>query len=498
MKRLYKNFLVAAFFITFNSCDESTIDLAAPFASDEEFFSNEDEFQAAVFGIYQKLQNFYTFNVNDPIHEVWLMPGDNATTESGRLVPFNNFREISTTDVHLEQYYKLSYQLIARANTVLEKLEERGSEVFDDQSLAAYNRGEALFLRGLMFTRLWHFYGTAPLITEVIDNTEAPSVTNSSGTQLLDAAIEDLQAASQLLPPSWPDDLLGRATSGAAFGLLGKVLAYRGLLSGNNSDYLSAITAFSSVTGYSLLADFGANFDETAENNAESLFEVQFSRNSLGNNYWLLADVQAGNGDVGGTWVMFDERTDQRGIPRVLATPALMNLFEPGDPRVPETYDPATGNVLKYVNRGNTSGNPGSFNNARILRYSDVLLMHAWAIAESGGSLAQAIGLVNQVRTRAREFGGAGSTVPADYPTTETDRATVLGWIIDERRMELAFEESHRWFDLRILHLTDRIDLQNYDFGDPSTETDFDSNELVYPFPANEVEVTDLNQNENY
>ncbi len=486
------------FFIAFNSCNESNIDLEAPFASDEEFFSNEDEFQTAVFGIYQKLQNFYTFNVNNPIHEVWLMPGDNATTETGRLVPFNNFTEISTTDVHLQQYYKLSYQLIARANTVLEKLEERGTGVFDDQNLATYNQGEALFLRGLMFFRLWHFFGTAPLITEVIDNTEAASVTNSSGTQLLDAAIEDLQAASQLLPSSWSDDLLGRATSGAAFGLLGKVLTYRGVLSGNNGDFTSAITAFNSVTGYALLADFGANFDETFENNAESLFEVQFSRNSLGNNYWLLADVQAGDGDAGGTWVMFDERTDQRGVPRVMATTGLMNLFEAGDPRITESYDPTTGNVLKYVNRGNTSGNPGSFNNSRVLRYSDVLLMQAWAIAESGGSLSQAIELVNQVRTRAREFGGAGNTIPADRPTNETDRSTVLQWILDERRMELAFEEAHRWFDLRLLHLTDRLDLQNYDFGDPSAETDFDNNELVYPFPANEVEVTDLNQNENY
>lgn len=499
MKFLAKILIVTSLVVFYNSCGEDTVDLLPPFPTENQFYNTQADFQASVFAVYQKQQDFYRYNGNNSMGDMFLAPDDNTrASDNASFDQYNFFQNLNTTEADLNRYYTLAYQLIARANIVLLKIDENG-DVYDEPALQNVHRAEVRFLRGLTFFRLWNYFGPAPVVKEVFaDVGDAAAVTNSSGNELLDAAIEDFTFAKANLPASWPAESVGRATSGAASGFLGKVLAFRGIVSGNNADLTSAISEFSGLSGYSLIDDFGGNFDETQENNPESLFEVQFSENVQGNNIWLPIEGFPANGDIGGYWGLFDGSV-RFGGPTLAATPGLDDVFEDGDPRVAETYDPSTGEILKYVNRPSSDGTIAHlFNNARALRYADVLLLHAWAIAESGGSLSTAIGLVNQVRTRARQSGGAGSTVPADHSTTETDPQVVLNWILDERRMELAFEESHRWFDLRLLHLTDRMDLTSYDFGDPGFGYDFDDHEIVFAFPDQEVETTALNQNAGY
>ena len=80
------------------------------------------------------------------------------------------------------------------------------------------------------------------------------------------------------------------------------------------------------------------------------------------------------------------------------------------------------GNIVKYVSRDKFDQvATGSVNNPRLLRYADVLLLQAEATLQGGGSTADAIGFINQVRKRARDM-VAGGTSPADYSTAETDK----------------------------------------------------------------------------
>src|SRR6185369_14185570 len=101
-------------------------------------------------------------------------------------------------------------------------------------------------------------------------------------------------------------------------------------------------------------------------------------------------------------------------------TAKLLNAFDPADPRLLHTINPADKTVTKYVER-NKLDQPGvgSTNNPRLLRYADVLLLKAEAVLQSGGSPAEAIGLINEVRTRARNMGGGAE--PANYSTAETN-----------------------------------------------------------------------------
>lgn len=485
--------------LTYHGCDEKNIDLKPSAQTEEEYFRNELEMERTVYGVYAKLTDFYYFNNNRPIHGMWQLPGDDITTTGN--YAFEVFSTLNPTEQDLGHYFRTAYQLIGRANAALEKIElatQKG--VYKTPDLGKHQRGEVLFLRGWMNFMLWNFFGTAPLITTRLDisNATQPS---STGNQLLDQAITDLQEAATLLPPTWPDSERGRVTANSANGMLGKALVFRATVTKNQADHTAAIAAFNKVTGLSLVPDFGDNFSFEAENNSESLFEFQASQPGVDDIVWLPNDF---NNDVGSTsayWGWYEGHWSIFGQAPYIATDKLINAFEPGDPRLALTADPETKSIKKYlVNDQKASSNVGSINNPRILRYADVLLLKAEALIQSGGSTAEAIALINQVRTRAREM-AQGGTAPANYSTTETNPATIMNWIMNERFIEFAGEEGIRWLDLRRWHLGGIINLANFDFdSDAGIPLRFDPNKhLLYPIPQSELDLNNnVRQNDGY
>jgi hypothetical protein len=333
---------------------------------------------------------------------------------------------------------------------------------------------------------------------------------NSTGTQLLDAAIADFTAASALLPQAWPDaSFKGRITKGAASGMAGKALLYRGTLKQNVQDYQLAIQQFSQVTGYTLMPNYGDNFTRDHENNMESVFEIQVgdNANQEGSNPWLDTDQFDGNGDISGYWGFFDNHWSFFGGSRFLPTQSLKKAFQ-NDPRREYCFN--NDGIVKFV-KGGFGGDGRNFaasytNNPRILRYADVLLLKAEAILQSGGPTVAVIQLINQVRARARQSSSAPSSTPEDYPSSETDRKKIMEWVIEERRLEFAFEEGHRWFDLRRWHMGGILqeiygkDLENgWDFGSMHTPFSFGSRNLYLPIPFEELQLNpSLRQNESW
>jgi hypothetical protein len=219
--------------------------------------------------------------------------------------------------------------------------------------------------------------------------------------------------------------------------MLGKSLVFRASATNNNGDYTAAIAAFNNISGVSLIPKFDDNFAFDAENNNESLFEYQASQAFGFDNVWLSNDFDNAVGNMSVFWGYYDNNFALFGKSPFYGTNKLLNAFDPADPRLPLTIDPADRTVKKYVLRDKLDQpEVGSTNNPRILRYADVLLLKAEAILQSGGSTAEAIGLINQVRTRARNM-VAGGTAPANYSTAETNKTTIMNWIINERLLEL-------------------------------------------------------------
>ena len=516
MNKLKISFLLMLLLVVgLNSCNEETINLDPIGDTEAGFFQNESQMDQAVFGIYQKVAFFYAFRggQNNNTAPVVMLPGDDLTTSAS--YAHENFTALNGSNGQLGLYYQFAYQLIARANTVLKKIEENGS--FAYKAIPAqkdYNKGEALFLRAYMNFCLWNVFGTAPLVTERITDLNNAFPPNSKGTELLDQAIKDLQEAAQLLPASWPAAYKGRLTKNSALGLRGKCLVFRGTVNKTSADFTAAIADFNAISGASLMPQYSNNFDVKFENNAESLYEYQANNATGAVNPFVGGaggnDAFAAIGEIGGYWGMFSQRPTWIGNSYFTATASIRNAYEPGDPRLAYNLDPNPAtliNVKKYIKNtsyatgGNGASNEISLNNPRILRYADVLLLKAEAIVRSGGNLKDAIALVNQIRDRARKSveSGAPSAVPADRDVNETNAATVLEWIFQERRIELAFEEGHRWWDLRRRHIAKEIDLKTYDFQSKLIDFKFQDHNVNFPLPSKEVDESPaLEQNTGY
>ena len=497
----------------FCSCDGDVINLVPVGDTESVFYQNEVQMDMAMFGIYQKNGFFYHFRGGQWNHvsPVYLLPSDDLTSPES--LDCENFTGFSGNTVQTKTYYQFAYQLLARANTLLQKIEENGAIAYQTKpEQKEWNKGEALFFRAYMHIQLWNVFGTAPKVMERMLNLDKVYLPNTHGTELLDVAIDDLAEAAQLLPHSWPDRMKGRLTKNSAFALRSKALVFRGAVNMSQSDFIAAIEDINQIQDVALTARYGDNFELATENNCESLFEYQANDSQSGTNPYLNNDEFAVVGELTHYTGIYNKLPNWIGNLYYVATEQIKNEYEAGDPRrdynINMTASVVDGNVLKYIHEGNAAlvdnwaADAGvSINNPRILRYADVLLLKAEALVRSGGSLSEAIGLINQVRERARNStdNGLPSTVPADRDVSETGRDTVLEWIFLERRLELAFEEGHRWWDLRRRHMTGEIDLKTFDFGSLNKAFQFRDHNVYFPLPSSEVvDNIYLNQNTGY
>lgn len=480
------------------SCNKSNLDLLPHGPTEQSYFTQESDFTKAVYGVYAKMNDLFWYNggANNSTMPIFLLPGDDITTNEAE--EFETFGQLQPSSGRVSYFYATWYQMIARANVVLQKVAEVADGIYTTPNLKDYHKGEALFLRGYAFYNLWNYFGTSPLTTERVTTSEQFYPSSTTGTELLDQAIADFTEAASLLPASWSAGDRGRVTQNSANGMLGKALVFRASATNAAADYTAAITAFDKITGAALVAKFDDNFAFDTENNIESLFEFQATQAFGFDNVWLSNDFDNAVGNMSVYWGWYDNNYAMFGKSPFYGTTKLLNAFNAADPRLPHTINTADRTVTKYVER-NKLDQPGagSVNNPRLLRYADVLLLKAEAIIQSGGTASQAIDLINQVRTRARNMGGG--TEPANYSTSQTDKNVIMGWIMNERLLELA-GEGQRWPDIRRWALQGIITLDNTYFSSNTSTVSFQSpKHLLLPIPNSEIDVNpNVKQNEGY
>ncbi len=92
------------------------------------------------------------------------------------------------------------------------------------------------------------------------------------------------------------------------------------------------------------------------------------------------------------------------------------------------------------------------------LRLSDLMLTYAEAIAQSGGSLTEALSWVNQVRARVG-LCGLEEAYPSENLASNKDN--FITRLLEERARELFMEDS-RWFDLVRYKMQDKLQTQTH------------------------------------
>ena len=384
---------------------------------------------------------------------------NDPSSNAGLRYNIDRFIEPTTNSILRDTWGSL-YTGINRCNLILDKIDA----VPMDATLKARYKGEAQFIRALSYFNLVRLWGNVPLVLTAGSTTEARSFVRNEVAEVYTAIEKDLTAASTGLPATYTGTDIGRATSGAAKGLLGKVYV-------TEKKYALAVPVLKELvdgTTYRLLPNIADVFLVTNKNNAEILFAVKFKKGGT---------LGEGHGSWFGTNIGDN------------IEPSLRAAYPTGDKRLPLTVQipvPTSVNVVprKYYDELSSTSDVG--NDFPVLRYADVLLLYAEAVNEVGYQAnGEAFTVLNRVRTRA----GVPTYTAAQLPTKDDFRTT----IIKERRLELALE-SDRWFDLiRTGTAVDAI---------KATGITMPAYRVVYPIPQSEIDVynnkTTFPQNTGY
>jgi hypothetical protein len=364
------------------------------------------------------------------------------------LLQLETFKGPANTDL-LESEWAANYEGVYRANVVLERV----PGISMDASLKERILGEAKFIRAWNFYNLVTMFGGVPLADHVL----APSEYNlrRSPADAVWALIEkDLTEASAVLwkRSAYPAADLGRITKGTAQALLVKTYLWR-------KKWAEAKTVAADIIAsnqYRLTPNYADIFTLAGENNEESIFEIQYMNASGGN--WGKNNANEGSF----TNVFQRARGQFAGYGFNIPTQNFVDeFFKEGfeDPRLKSTVfrvgEPmgdrgiftlaATGDLphlyypKKYFNNKSEDApfgdpNPNGGSNDRVIRYADVLLMHAEAAYHTGDE-ASALQSLNTVRAR------------VGIPALSATGPALLQAIYRERRLELGLE-AHRFFDL--------------------------------------------------
>lgn len=346
------------------------------------------------------------------------------------------------------------FSLINKCNIALDQI-RNNTAIEASTAVKAQSEGEARFIRGYAYFTLVRLFGRVPLIDSVFTNAASQSnVPQSEATAIYTFIESDLQFAAANLPLSWDPKFVGRATTGAANGMLAKVY----LTEKKWAQAMSTAALVMNSGQYDLSTPYDKIFREDGENSKESVFEVQATANATtptanGVQYAQIQGVRgSGSWNLGWGW----------------NTPSsyLVASYETGDPRrkrtilytsnADSTYTTIYGETIPvglpnpyynnkvYTNpaiRASVGNMFGWWMNVRIIRFADVVLMYAEAANETGNT-TEALAKLEMVRARARA--GNNAILPK---VTTTDQGLLRETIRHERRIELAMEQD-RFFDL--------------------------------------------------
>jgi len=492
MMKKYTPILIAALLLM--SCESILDKEPLDQLTTNNFYKTARDINSALLAAYTPMQDV------DWTGKGWMMlevPSDNGQPggTDPEFSPIDNFTVNGDTPP-VGAYWAIHYRQVTYANVVLDKLANTEIEQTQKNTFEA----EARFLRAIAYFDLVRIYGPVPLITTPPSYDEDLLFPRASINEVYTLIKEDLGFASTHLPTVWTGQDLGRATKGSAMGLLAKAHLTRREF-GEARDRAKAVI---DLGIYALMDDYASNWElATADNNKESLFEVQFT----GCGAWGTGNSRQAFFAPWGEGITKDRDGWGSHIPTspVNNNPntTISDAFETGDLRkdvtimTPNTYYPSINpedggytypqggasassvNIKKYV--VGSASNVCFMStpiNAHVLRYSDVLLMYAEALMEIQGgetSSPEALQYFNQVRERA----GLDKL-------DRIDREIML----QERRVEFAFE-NQRWFDLvRAGKAVETLTLHGKNIQD---------HHVLFPIPSAELKINPkLTQNPGY
>jgi starch-binding outer membrane protein, SusD/RagB family len=378
------------------------------------------------------------------------------------------------------------YPYIRRLNHLLAKIEATDFST----SVKAEIEGQAYFLRAWVYWQLVTYYGGVPLVLDAVDpnDTTEVMVARSSAKVCVTQITSDLNQAISLLPSSWSTSERGRVTRGAAAALKGRVLLFYASPQFNPNDLTerwdSAYTATKAAKdicdedGYALYSNFARVFlDDNSEQIFFTVYDGVNKLHAYDNSVRPASQTVSGAGQTNNpTWELVKAFPMKNGLAVTDASSGYDTAYfwKNRDPRFYATIAYNAGiwglsqisgrrQYTYYSNNQESSAKlslTGFYCKKNIdtsvlasataamgtdwveIRYAEVLLNLAECAARLG-YLDEAKEQLVALRKRAGIVSSDGS-----YGISASTSTDMIGAVMTEREIELAFENKRYW-DLR-------------------------------------------------
>lgn len=411
---------------------------------------------------------------------------DAVSSENGSIVEGFRTGLVSGQNVP-DNTWARNYTGIRRANMFLSKIDL----VPATPELKIQWKAEARFLRAYFYFELVKRWAGVPLVGDKIfglnDNV---NLKRNTVDECYDYILSEIEAIKDLLlPETVTDQNIGRANKGAALALKSRILLYRASpLLNPNADPQKWTAAANAAKEVMELGSYGLGTDFIALFNAVKNKEIIFMKEQAQNQSVELNNgpigYTLGNGTTSPTQNLVDAFPMKNGKmpqesgsgydaadpyknrdPRFGAT-IMFNTTQWLD-RPVETFNGGldrpggsrtqtkTGYYLrKFMGKFENSGTYSNQNHHVILfRYAEILLNYAEALNEVNGPVNEVLDAIKAIRKRAGITAGTDDRYGIAAGITK-DQMRKL--IINERRIEMAFEEQRFW-DIRRWKIAEQV-----------------------------------------
>lgn len=469
--------------------EEKPVGLLAP----EGFFKTKKDVEASIFGAYGLIASETIFG-RQFLSALMLRSdmvdiGDRAT--AAERIQVNDFN-MDANNGMVSRFWPVWYQIISASNTAEAGARSLGLPEADINPLIA----EAKFVRAFSYFHLVRVFGDIPYIDAVASPDALKSISKTKEADVYIGIIKELEFAKLWLPNRQPNDVRTRPTKATAASYLASVYLTIG-------DFDKAYTEAKWVIdnrvayNYILEPDFQNLFRANLGNNMkEHIFAADF----VGQ---LFKGLE--NDDLMGPMTGI-RNVPEQGFGVLVPSLKVYTDWDAGDYRRAVSFNDVTVNAAgvtipftafpnekrphiakwrRFPGNAIANGRYSDFN-YHDMRYAEVLLIAAEALTEKNNAPSQeAINYINEIRTRARNKAGQPQLVPANLLLSNfTSKTQLIDAILEERRLELAFEFK-RWYDIKRRKLGDIVFL-----GPNSLEPrpNFDAKrDYLMPLPATEL-----------
>ncbi len=395
-----------------------------------------------------------------------------AMTDNGYTKVSNSFNQsigngsYSTSDQYVAAVWDGRYGGIRNCNLLLNNI-DNVPEL--NNELKNRYKAEAMFIRAFHYFELYSKFGDVPYFTNVLSVSESETIGRTPKAEIVQNILADLNTVidNNYLPASYSGSDIGRATIWAALALKARILLFEG-----RYDEVKTVTnRIISDGGFTLFPSYEGLFKIENENNREVIFDYQYMPITREHDvqYHFIPPSLGGYSQLSPLQELVDSYITSdgyniRNAPQGSFDPN--NEFNNRDPRLKATIvytgntytkadgtnvtintDPganpdgygyssnstATGYYLKKYWDNTYRANLLSGLNIILIRYADVLLMNAEALAELGQLDATAW---SRTIRPLRERAGFSNNRALNLPTS----GNLIEIVRNERRTELAFE----------------------------------------------------------